>query len=777
MEINPEGMSFQFQPETPRTGGVGASGVAPALGIGGGQSRVGVQRYQEAQTLGNPEMPEFLAAAFAPKLEAAKQEKFWSGFAAARSGKSQQEIADEQPWYTNIFGPTDYELGAQKFGVDRAMAEVDNKFTQDMHRLRQLPPEEIGKELNTIASSMMTGNVFTDALIQKGLMERGGVMLDAHAKARYEWQQGELSIKRIDAWTAQSGAYNDAMVAAATLGRQHPNQAETSEQRYERSRILLDGFAMSDYENPEAYQKDFATFVVGAANAGHWNTLNALEDSKAYQMLPPANREALMGQIAVARNKFKANLPVDPEMYRPLTLLNVRMRQGLASAEEVIGAMKEFDLQYTARTGDREGYFDLKDYEAGGTTAMTAMYNAWEAAMKAGQARRDAATTAAEKAAAEGRMTATLASAIGTGNAGTVNSIPGVKVEQVDQAFMAALGTEGVNSPNLGRIAVTEVATPVVGKLPFVSPTVKALLQGQAEQSGGENWTPAFETAYQNWKNIRYYELDLDDGKVDRNSGTVAARLYFGEHHDRMQQYHNMRRGAAPLDAEYAYRAVYGQDASRASLSVGVDGVSVKDQRLELAAVVKAQGPGMFDFGSDDLGRSGQNQTLDAMAPVYARLKKADPGLSSEDAAEMAFSEITANGWETAGKYAWQNVTGQKPLHATLDMSEEVFEEHFDDLVTARLRRAGVEVNSETSVTVIRIGDEVTRPPVSVDGSGKRTSGDDIRTPRMLVLAVKDGVQVSVALTGDDIEEIRKRKREAEVWREQVRFAPESLIE
>ncbi len=147
-EINAAMPVFQFQPETVRSSGAGASGAAPRLGVSGGEgSRAGVEIIADTRDLGaGSSLPAFLEEAFAPKLKAVQQQKFRSGFTAARAGKSAADIHAEQPWYAHIFGPTSYELGAETFAVQKAASDMETQFIERLPELRKMSPEEVGVE-------------------------------------------------------------------------------------------------------------------------------------------------------------------------------------------------------------------------------------------------------------------------------------------------------------------------------------------------------------------------------------------------------------------------------------------------------------------------------------------------------------------------------------------------------------------------------------------------------------------------------------------------------
>ena len=137
-EINTGLPVFQFEPQVTEGGGVRASGAAPTLGLQGGNTTASVQLYADTTDIGaGSRLPEFLDSVFADKINAVKQQRAWQGFIEAAAGKTAREIADEQPWYSNLFGPTPYELGAQTFTIQKAGSDYEQAVVTTIDELRR----------------------------------------------------------------------------------------------------------------------------------------------------------------------------------------------------------------------------------------------------------------------------------------------------------------------------------------------------------------------------------------------------------------------------------------------------------------------------------------------------------------------------------------------------------------------------------------------------------------------------------------------------------------
>lgn len=736
-EINAAMPVFQFQPETVRSSGAGASGAAPRLGVSGGEgSRAGVEIIADTRDLGaGSSLPAFLEEAFAPKLKAVQQQKFWSGFTAARAGKSAADIHAEQPWYAHIFGPTSYELGAETFAVQKAASDMETQFIERLPELRKMSPEEVGVELNTMATNMQTGNLYTDALIQKSMMERAGPMMDTHMKARYAWQQEELARGQNSAWLSASSAFQAAAVDDAKRGREHPAEAPTVEQLRERGQLFLQTFQSPEGQNPESYLNNILTTVDQMADQGDWYSIRALEASGLLGQLPPEDRDKLDGRIDRARSKYKRNLASGPLM-KPIAQLFTQAKAGAISAESAVNGMFEINAQYAALTGDDTGLFDQDDAIRIAESAGGAYYSMWERMMNKRDAALEKAQTAAEKEAAEARGDAQLVAAASTNSLGTVSRMKGVTKDDADRAFMSVVTQDPTRTADM---AVGNFASTTAAKEPYVSPRLKEQLQTQVRLSAGQDgeWTDGFEQAYQTWKSIRYHTIDNGNGTADRTSGIATAQEYYGDLHQQMQVYHDAVSNRVP--AQYAYKQAFGPDARGLQAYNTLD----KDSKAVLQATVAQINPSWWQLGSEAMGSSATNVVLASSALYFQQIKTSEPAISDSEAAKQAIQRAQNNGLEISGRYAWTNPQGSTPLYAEAGMQKDVFEDYFEQALTNRFRAQGMRIAKDTSVSIIRIG-------------------NDTNGPRLVAMAYRDGDRRMIFITGDDIKKLRNDRAKAQ---------------
>lgn len=733
---------FQFQTSVAGPAQIGGGGAAPTLGVNGGGARAGVQLFTQGipDGAGDASLPAFLAQQFEPAMQQARQERYWQGFTEARAGKSMEEIHSATPWFAKVFGPTSYELGGEMYGVQAAVSGFSAEFQRRMPELRTMTPEEIGSEFNKISQAAMTGNQFTDALIQKNMMEAAGPMMDTYYKQRYAWQQEELAKSQNKAWLGASAAFQENMSNEGKLGWDHPGQKPDPEKQREAVRILLQHFQSPASQNPESYVKNLMTSIDQMADAGHWYTLQAIEASGLIGALDPEDQDRLAGRIDRARAKYKRNLANGPLM-RPIAQLFSAAKAGAISAEQTVDGLQEINSQYAAITGDNTGMFDQADFVRGAESAAGAYYSMWERALSRSDAAREKAQTQAAKDAADARDDALYATAVSTNSLGTVVNLKNATTEDGDRALNAAVDAslpdpDGPWVPQkLGEIVVGNYAVTSAGKEPFVSERMKTRLQTQVLNSAGEEYTDGFGAAYENWKNIRYHTVERENGSEDRSSGVATAIVYYGQYADRMQQFDDQIKARVPR--EIAYRRTFGNEASFGNGDLrGMDSAATRESRKQLDEAVAKLNPAWYQLGSAAMGASATNVVTSSASRYFEQIKRNDPAISDADAAAQSIQMAQANGLEITGRYAWQNIRGQRPLSAEAGMEKTAFEQAFEQSLTNRFRAQGMVVAKDTSVSIIRIG-------------------NDAQGARVMATAYRDGQRKTIFLTGADLRKLR----------------------
>jgi len=227
--------------------------------------------------------------ALAPYVAAQQQQAYLAGATQVAFGRALQDIEREQPWYTQIFGPSATVQGAQAMSAMTALSQAQADFTAQLPELRKQPPGAVHQYLAEQAASIAnTGDAAVDGLIQQKLMDEWPTLLSTYMKQHVAWQQQDAASKFIEMQTA-----NGALLQQ-TLAQQQ-GFSDSPEERAREVAKFTDGLAQPAGMTDEAY----GTVMTASAQAHlHGGNFAAYEAMKAlpevWQAIPQQARQQLL---------------------------------------------------------------------------------------------------------------------------------------------------------------------------------------------------------------------------------------------------------------------------------------------------------------------------------------------------------------------------------------------------------------------------------------------------------------------------------------------------
>lgn len=634
----------------PVNAGVQGGGVVRTAPVQSGASWFG----ETGMAMPDSKLPEFLEEITAPNREALARQQQWDGFVAARAGATMEEISAETPWYSKVFGPTNYEIGAQNYNVLKSVADMEQDLLHRMPELRKLGPEAMAQEFNRLATEQMTGNTFADAVLQKTFMERAGPLMDLHTKERVAWQQSELVRAQYESNSANSTAFQMLAKANALLGNTAPAEPEEAEKLLQAQISLLDGLSPSMYQTDESYKAAISAFVQGAADRGEFHTLKFLRSRGVLSALDPDTALGLERYVKQREAQYKSEfLDQNPAFAHRVAAVSLYTAEG-------VGALKTADMiaqlnaEYAAATGASDPLYDGSKLASMMAQSAGAHLNAQEAAAARAEAAAKAGRTEAEKLAAQQEDIDTAISSWDNGSWAMTAALPGIDKammeSSVEQHFREMLrrAPERAFSSLVQNFATGEGA---------VLPGIKRELMTEASSVLTEQPNDGARALYQKWlalKNTRAQRLDRE-GKVVEGTvlGTAAAAAYFDEGVNTMfNRIQTLRNGE--VDFELAYEIARGEITTTDPTKFTAD-TRKEAERLtsRMSDVIAQRNPRWFGFVGNALGNTGREAT--ARALVRAGEVMGVSGRTEEEMQAMYKAAQHMFGLETAGKYAWEN--------------------------------------------------------------------------------------------------------------------------
>lgn len=713
--------TIQFNNTSALSGGaLGASAATPQVGVQGGAVSAGPVRSgadwfdsSGGMTAPDTNLPAFLEEMASPALERAKQQQMWNGFVAAREGQTLQQIDEEQPWYTKIFGPTNYQIGAMTYETQKQVADMENDLLTRMPELRKASPEEFAVELNRMSTAAMTGNFFADSVLQKSFMERAGPITDLYTKERVAWQQAELLRAQVGAASAAGDVYQAAMRANTRLGGAVPNQ-EQVEATEQLKVSLFDALAPSRYQNDESYKQAIFSVVRSAADAGNFYVTSALADSGIYGALDVEDAQKLERYVQAAHGRAKARWAGTPESVEQAARINALEQAGLVYGSESLALRTAFNERYMAETGSPEPYYDQDALTAGATTAMNAYIRERRAADKEAAQLRIKLGEEEAKAAAEARNMEALTTAWFSGSWKNVKDMKNVAAEDADRAGFSAFQHLQATDP---QAAAGTLVNNYGGPGGGINPQIQQYLQHNvAITTDKEQVNNAFMQQYAQWKMIRdSVGYKVEGGvpvKSDVAAGPATATAYYGPVLDAKFRDFD-RQLTMQMDPATAYRKTFGEAAQ--DLGGDIRGFNAEATKANVAALDSAIGDQEGNILSRTFGSSTKlHPSTRALMLQTASYEWAlqSPTMSAEDRALYSVAAAKHNGLEIGGAYGWVNGRGQQSIASYLRDNGELSGQIAQQVIDAQLKKAGRQPGQTLMVT--RLADDLGEPVLSV---------------------------------------------------------------
>lgn len=740
--------TITFSTDTVGSGSLGAQPVNPNISVqGGGVPQVGqvtpaANWFNAAggMTMPDSTLPQFLEELAAPALQRVAQQKMWDGFVAARNGQSMEEIDKESPWYTKVFGPTNYEIGAQTYFVQKQVADMEQDILTRMPELRKLPPEAMAEEFNRVSQQAMSGNIFADSLLQKNFMDRAGPLMDLHTKERVAWQQTELVKAQVGAISSASTSFQQAMRANARLGADHPNQSAVAESMTQLKLNLFDAMQTSKYQTDGSIKDVIMSAVRGMADRGESYSIQALADQGMFSALEADDAQTLMSYIERAETRNRNQWAGNPEVIEQIARMQAMINNGIGG-EPAMNLAVAINDRYKAETGAARPYYDADQVGGFSATGMKSYIEERNRVDNQQFQLRLQSLNAELKEQAEARNHESAAQAWIRGSWGNAVDMKYIERGDMERAGLAAYQQVAAKDPQSAANTVVYNYSTVGGK---VNQMLSDRMRHDVGVTLGEQVSDAFMGEYGRWKQMYTARGMRIDGSgaasaTDTSAGPATALAYYGDViNRRMVDFdRQLSTGMAP---DVAYRLTFGQAVQDVGGDLrGLDAKQTKDNVAQLKAQLDKQDAGMLSrwFGTGEaLHPSTRAVMANSAAYYWGQLPQE---LRAEDRARQSIQMAKQNGLEIAGAYGWVNGREQQSVAAYLRDNGELSGEVVGELVRSKLKASGAKGDSNESVVIMRLPDQ--------DGK-----------PVLHALAYTEEGVVDALVTGDDMQSAYRRR-------------------
>lgn len=676
--------SFALQPATPAQARPTQSGQSRGAQIVGGESRGGAVAAGP-QTDAAPVaagLGQFVEEFMRPHVQRRQQEQFAEGFAKAASGAAVEELHRSNGPLAKVFGPNSYEEGAAAYTAKSAVEKWFADQYADTDALKKLPPAELGKLYSAGLDKLGTGDPLTDGLVQQGMMAGFMPLASTIAKERTAWLKGEA----INAWTTAAGlsAKNLQSAAVAQAALSDPSDDENAAFTVQ-ARAFLGGMAKPEGMDDDAYRSGLVGFMRGAMQDGNFYAVKLMREAGVDSVLSEDERVKLEdAERRYADRTLEDFTSTDPgfirmaqdyEERRAHTAIGQGGDPKVMSPMEAATRLGNMNAYVRARTGVETDLFDFKEVR-GETRSMAdlvvsairrAQDRTWQV-----EDRAYARETRRLEGEAEDRETAREA-----GVAWASGDVEAAMVGGLEQKHFNRLALRDFRQGNLDGLARAFR----VGH--YVSDAVKREVAAGVESTLDQQYGKTFETAHERWRTM-----------VAANPG--MARAYYGEWHDKLRAFDTLSRQVGPTAA---YTRAFG-DAARYS-GVNIDAGLRKQAGEAVKAAVADRQPSWWNpWGgptfTPDAVRVMENVLTERVA-MGLHNSDATPALIAKESLDAAMADGSL---QVAAGQAWRAPAGSKPFRTRIGLQQDEADAVFDDLVDARLKKAGLRAGTGAHLDV-----------------------------------------------------------------------------
>lgn len=602
-----------------------------------------------------------------PQIQKIQTQKFLEGAQRVAQGEALKDIVDEQPWYTEIFGPSSSTQGARAIAQMKGVDDYITSVANDMPNLQKLDSKEFGQQITTKMSEFLTGDSVADSAIQMKMMESTGALFKAHTKAHYKYTQDTMQ-QNVSQYMRSGGTKLQALSGQLLQGTMTEKDYSAAKADFVGNLVPLDG------QSPASYWGGIEEATIDALANGNHHAANAIFDSGIFASAPADMRKKMLD----ARHTYEARTQETAgfEVYGP----RIGQLKGLAAAgqltgNQILAEVDKINADYQVRFGINRPLFKRKEFESILSGNISSIYNRGEQDKRdqARENRQDQRELAKEqvKSATELRKSQQLVSMIQMG-AGNLAGLAGHTQDEIDSGVYKGAQVIAQQGGNVGQFLVNQYNNG--GE--HVNPLFKNQLQAGMRASKMEGYGGgAFEQSYSMYKQLS-----------NETGGKAAAIAYLGDDAVRMMQYDQFIT-TGRLTPEVSYQLAFGQEIDNSRKSTD------KDIMKQIGKTVNTTDPGMFTklFGNGyELSAQSKRVLATSVGGNYDKL--VSNASLSNDAAMAVALDVAKGELDVVGPYAYAKGTDKKPVYQLIGSDEKAAGKVFSDFIAQKAKENGVRV-------------------------------------------------------------------------------------
>jgi hypothetical protein len=653
--------------------------------VQGGNSSGGVVVSDSGPALIPDELPDFIAKAAEPYIKRKQSEQFFKGFTAAESGRALGELDKSNSGIRSIFGSNAYEKGAQYYTAKTAVDTWQSRRLADMDNLKRMPEAEVAKLLAEEAQAMMTGNAGADMIIQQGIIEATGPLINTITKERYKFQQTETVRVQAGSYDASASALQALSVSQGNLS-DPADKAEAQTAINNQTESYLASLRPIAGQAEDSWKAGFVSHVMRALDAGNGYAYQAIKRTGLLESGGVLTDDQITKlEARHARSVGKAFTSAMPALKADLLALDLSTQDEAGDpTTRIVDYAKQvavINAKARALTGFDEDLITTEDLRTGAKSITSTLLSAYHRREARNQAVADHARDRSEKLADEAAERAAEAAEVtGAWIAGdaTAGILGGMKAGSV----------ETLARNDFLRGDVSNIARQFNSN-GYVADSVKTLAQAGIKASLGQGYTKTFDASHQQWTTL----MKASEG---------ATRAYYGDQFVAMQKFDMLSKSVPP---ELAWARSFG-DMTQFSTPVPPE-LRSEVRKAIPDAIDGTESYWFIPGGTAKLNESSKAFLGSALEGQVGLELNGNTDRPLEAVVGGSLKHLLSSGRiERSGSFVWGNMRGNAPLATMIGATPKEFETTFAAVVDARLKADGYADGASGDATVLRIKDQ-----------------------------------------------------------------------
>lgn len=359
-----------------------------------------------------------------PIMERKRTEAVLSGMQAAASGMAVKEIAEQQPWYSKIFGDSDVVEGARSYTANAKAQTLAGTIEDQMPELRKLDGQAAQKYFADVIEKSKTGDPATDIAMMQSNLRTMPALMRRQAKEHYGWKQEQATAAEDASFTSGASTLQKQGEALAN-GYATPEDFKLLQTQYIRAQVPAIGRDEKNWKEAQTLR------YIGAARKGQWHAVNAgyqpLQEGapSVIDTLDEGQRNRIEAAVQAGQAKSRiADMPQYAEQLADLELRAAHPPEGTTPQQLYDEAVKMNEL-YTNKTGNKLGLWSANELVALKKGAGNAIWHARQQEAARLEANAQKAATAEAKERAEAETSANIRFEAARGNLYNLAGTPG----------------------------------------------------------------------------------------------------------------------------------------------------------------------------------------------------------------------------------------------------------------------------------------------------------------------------------------------------------------